>query len=81
LQSKQPIKLEHQDEHNHYYDFLTNNFDIPAEEVAFLYKKRWGLELLFKNSFCAAHRVSQILQIRAEINEFIFYRLNNYYCF
>jgi len=28
--------------------FLTNNFEIPAEEMAFLYKKRWGIELLFK---------------------------------
>jgi len=28
--------------------FLTNNLEIPAEEVAFLYKKRWGIELLFK---------------------------------
>ena len=26
----------------------SNNFDIEAEEVAFLYKKRWGIELLFK---------------------------------
>ena len=38
----------YQDEQNRHYDFLTNNFDIPAEEVAFLYKKRWGIELLFK---------------------------------
>jgi IS4 transposase len=37
-----------QDEKNRYYEFLTNNFDITAEEVAFLYKKRWGIELLFK---------------------------------
>jgi IS4 transposase len=38
----------HQDELNRYYVFLNNNFEIPAEEVAFLYKKRWGIELLFK---------------------------------
>ena len=31
-----------------YYEFLTNNFDITAEEVAFLYKKRWGIEIMFK---------------------------------
>jgi hypothetical protein len=37
-----------QDEKSRYYEFLTNNFDITAEEVAFLYKKRWGIELLFK---------------------------------
>ena len=41
-------RIGYQDEQNHFYDFLTNNFDIPAEEVAFLYKKRWGIELLFK---------------------------------
>ena len=37
-----------EDEQNRYYEFLTNNFEITAEEVAFLYKKRWGIELLFK---------------------------------
>jgi len=41
-------KVAYQDEKNRYFEFLTNNFDIPAEEVAFLYKKRWGIELLFK---------------------------------
>lgn len=41
-------KVAYQDEQNRYYEFLTNNFDITAEEVAFLYKKRWGIELLFK---------------------------------
>lgn len=38
----------YQDEQNRYYEFLTNSFDITAEEVAFLYKKRWGIEILFK---------------------------------
>jgi len=38
----------YQDELNRYFVFLTNNLEIPAEEVAFLYKKRWGIELLFK---------------------------------
>jgi IS4 transposase len=28
--------------------FLINNFELPAEEVAFLYRKRWGIELFFK---------------------------------
>ena len=41
-------KVCYQDELNRYYEFLTNNFKITAEEVAFLYKKRWGIELLFK---------------------------------
>ena len=41
-------KVFYQDEKNRYYEFLTNSFDITAEEVAFLYKKRWGIELLFK---------------------------------
>jgi len=40
-------KVSYQDERNRYYEFLTNNFDIEAEEVAFLYKKRWGIEILF----------------------------------
>lgn len=41
-------KVCYQDEKDRYYEFLTNSFDITAEEVAFLYKKRWGIELLFK---------------------------------
>lgn len=41
-------KVSYQDEQNRYYEFLTNSFDIDAEEVAFLYKKRWGIEILFK---------------------------------
>jgi len=38
----------YQDEQNRNFVFLTNQMDISAEEVAFLYKKRWGIELLFK---------------------------------
>jgi len=41
-------KVCYQDEKNRYYEFLCNNFEITAEEIAFLYKKRWGIELLFK---------------------------------
>jgi hypothetical protein len=41
-------KVCYQDERNRYFEFLTNNFEITAEEVAFLYKKRWGIEILFK---------------------------------
>jgi IS4 transposase len=41
-------KVSYQDEKNRHYEFLCNNFEITAEEIAFLYKKRWGIELLFK---------------------------------
>jgi hypothetical protein len=41
-------KVCYQDDKNRYYEFLCNNFEITAEEIAFLYKKRWGIELLFK---------------------------------
>jgi len=41
-------KVCYQDEKNRYYEFLSNNMEITAEEIAFLYKKRWGIELLFK---------------------------------
>jgi hypothetical protein len=30
------------------FEFLTNNFDLPPEAIADLYKKRWLIELLFK---------------------------------
>lgn len=30
------------------YAFITNNFDISCEEVAYTYKLRWNIELLFK---------------------------------
>ena len=36
------------DDKNRQFVFITNNFDITAEEVAFIYKKRWQIELLFK---------------------------------
>ena len=36
------------DEKNRQFVFITNNFEITAEEVAFIYKKRWQIELLFK---------------------------------
>jgi len=36
------------DEKNRYYEFISNHFESTAEEIAFLYKKRWGIELLFK---------------------------------
>ncbi len=41
-------KICYQDDKNRYYEFITNHFESTAEEIAFLYKKRWGIELLFK---------------------------------
>jgi len=35
-------------EKNKVYYFLTNLFDLPAKQIALLYKKRWEIELLFK---------------------------------
>ena len=30
------------------FDFITNNFDLSALEIAQLYKYRWSIELFFK---------------------------------
>lgn len=35
-------------EHDVHYDFLTNNFEIPALTIAKIYKARWQVELFFK---------------------------------
>jgi len=35
-------------ETNRTFIFLTNNFELTAEEIAFLYKNRWQVELFFK---------------------------------
>lgn len=50
-QEKKKLRLKkvcYQDEKNRYYEFISNSMDSTAEEIAFLYKKRWGIELLFK---------------------------------
>ena len=41
-------KVRYRDEKGRMYDFITNNFEVSREQVAFLYKLRWDIELLFK---------------------------------
>jgi hypothetical protein len=41
-------RISYQDDKNRSYVFITNNFTITAQEVALIYKKRWGIEILFK---------------------------------
>lgn len=36
------------DENGRVFEFLTNNFDFTADQIAMIYKKRWQIELLFK---------------------------------
>ena len=36
------------DENKRLFVFLTNNFRLSAEQIALIYKKRWQIELLFK---------------------------------
>ena len=38
----------YRDEKNRHYVFISNNLEIEASEIALIYKKRWGIELLFK---------------------------------
>lgn len=38
----------HDKENERTFQFLTNNFSLPAEVIADLYKKRWLIEILFK---------------------------------
>ena len=52
-EGKKEIKLKlrrihYRDAQNRQYVFICNNFIITAEEIALIYKKRWGIELLFK---------------------------------
>lgn len=41
-------KVTYRDDEGRIYEFITNNFEISREEVAYIYKLRWNIELLFK---------------------------------
>ena len=51
MKNKSTLRLKkvcYQDEQSRYFEFISNSMESSAEEIAFLYKKRWGIELLFK---------------------------------
>lgn len=41
-------KVTYQDEKGRVYEFISNNFQISADMIAFIYHKRWDIELVFK---------------------------------
>ena len=42
------------EENDRWFDFLTNDLTLEAEEVAELYRSRWEIELFFNLNFLAA---------------------------
>jgi IS4 transposase len=36
------------DPHNKVYEFITNNFELPPDKIAAIYKNRWQIETMFK---------------------------------
>lgn len=41
-------RIMYKDEKGRLYNFITNNFTLPARQIALIYKYRWQIELLFK---------------------------------
>jgi len=41
-------RILYKDDKGRFYVFISNNFEITAQEVAEIYKRRWQIELLFK---------------------------------
>jgi len=41
-------KVDYTDEQGRHYRFIANNWEIGADQVALIYKNRWGIELVFK---------------------------------
>ena len=44
---ERPDYVVYDEETDNDLDFISNNFDLPSEEIAQLYKYRWKVELFF----------------------------------